>query len=209
MPLAALKKLLETEILSYQNAIEAAKQNRHDLHHHNAMLLNFLESGDTTGAMEYLRTNDRTVSESRLTEFSANPAANAALRIYSRKTQALEIPFTVWMDLPKDFRITPPELGAMLSNLLENAVEACARVDPARQKIAIRSETDETGVRIEIQNSVSGLVAFEDGLPLSTKPGGGTGTKSVSGIVHKYGGMLRFVQKDDLFITQIFLPRMP
>lgn len=203
----AKKQMLETEILSYQDSIEAAKQTRHDLHHHNALLLNFLENGNTAGAMEYLRANDRAVSESRLAQFSANPTANAVLRVYSRKTQALEIPFAVGMDdLPEKLPMTAPELGSVLSNLLENAAEACMKVEPFRRQIAIRSETDESGVRLEMQNSVSGVVLFENDLPLSVKPGGGTGTKSIAHIVHQYGGMMRFKQQGSLFITQIFLP---
>jgi hypothetical protein len=42
-------------------------------------------------------------------------------------------------------------------------------------------------------------------LPLTNREGGGSGTKSTATIVQKYGGMLRFAQEEDVFITRIIL----
>ncbi len=199
-------KLLESEILSYQESLSSAKQTRHDLRHHNALILDYLETGNVAGAMDYLRANDLALSESKLTEFSANPAANAVLRIYARQAQAEDIAFFAHADLPEKMSMTDPELGALLSNLLENAVEACRKVEPVRRQLSFSAQTDEDGLRLEVRNSVSGTVTFDDNFPESTKPGGGTGTKSMGHIVQKHGGMLRFKQESDMFLTQILLP---
>lgn len=199
-------QLLAAEIESYQESLAAAKQTRHDLHHHNALIVEYLETGNTAGAMEYLRANDRTLVEARLAEFSQNPAANAVLRIYSRQAQAKDIVFSALADLPEGLPLEAPELGALLSNLLENAVEACAPVALHQRQIALSAQKDGQRLLLELRNSVSGTVLFEDGMPRSQKPGGGTGTKSILHITQKYGGMCQFKQEDGMFFTRIVLP---
>lgn len=200
------KGLLEGEILSYQESLAVARQNRHDLRHHNALILDYLESGNVTEAIEYLHANDSALDESKLTQFSVNPAANAVLRIYDRQAQAEGIAFCALADLPEQLPMTNPELGALLSNLLENAVEACRKVESAKRQLTFHTQTDEAGLRLEVRNSMCGTVSFENGFPQSTKSGGGTGTRSMANIVQKYGGMLRFKQEGDMFLTQIVLP---
>ena len=59
---------------------------------------------------------------------------------------------------------------------------------------------------LEVRNSVFGTGAFENEMPVSDRPGGGTGTKSIARIVHSHGGMLRFQQDGDAFFVQIILP---
>lgn len=199
-------QLLEAEISSYQEYLYAAKQSRHDLRHHNAVMIEYIQNGDSEGALAYLQTNDHELASAALEQFSKNPIANAVLRIYSRQAEENGIPFAVSVDLPEELPISTSELGALLSNLLENAVEACVKVDPVKRQLAFSTQTDDRGLRLEVRNSVSGTVDFEDALPISTKAGGGIGTRSIAHIVQKHGGMLRFMQKDGQFLTQILLP---
>ncbi|MFA6947683.1 MAG: GHKL domain-containing protein [Eubacteriales bacterium] len=200
------QKLLETELSAYTEFIDSAKQARHDLRHHNALILNYLETGGVEDAVSYLRQAENALSDSALTEFSPNPTVNAVLRIYSRQAQEHDISYAALADLPDTLPLTAPELGALLSNMLENAVEACMKLEAGKRRIAVRTRTDEKGFRLEVCNSVCGDVAFEGGFPMSTKPGGGTGTKSIANIVKKYEGMLRFKQEGGEFFTQILIP---
>ena len=57
---------------------------------------------------------------------------------------------------------------------------------------------------LSVKNSC-GHVEFEDGLVVSTKPGGGTGTKSISYFTQKYHGIVDFSSYDNVFIMQGFL----
>ena len=199
-------RLLEAEIESCQTSLEAAKQARHDLRHHNAVVLDFLRSGDTAGAMDYLRINDQTLAAEKSAQYSANPAVNAVLRVWARRAQERGIAFAVSADFPENLPLDAPELGALLSNLLENAVEACEKAGPAQRHICLTAEAGEACLRLEARNSAESPVSFENGMPVSTKPGGGTGTRSVASIVRRCGGMLRFRQENGEFIAQIVLP---
>lgn len=56
---------------------------------------------------------------------------------------------------------------------------------------------------VELRNSASRPILFEDGMPLKEGKGRGVGTQSVSDMVERYQGMVRFFQKDGMFFTQI------
>ncbi|NLU23751.1 MAG: GHKL domain-containing protein [Clostridiales bacterium] len=200
------QKLLEAELSAYDDYLAAAKQSRHDLHHHNALVLDYLITGHTDEAIQYLRQANGALDEANLTEFSSNFTANAVLRVYSRQTKTKNISFAAFVDIPANLSLTAPELGALLSNLLENAVEACEQVTATSRYIAVTTQTDENGLRLEVRNSAACTTVFENEMPVSAKPGGGTGTKSIAHIVRTHGGMLRFKQENAEFITQIILP---
>ncbi len=199
-------EFLTSELSSYENFLNMAKQSRHDLRHHNGILHEYLTSGDVGGALEYLQYYDESLAESGLVQHCKNTTANAVLSLYERKANADGISFTLNAVIPDELNISPSELGTMLSNLLENALEACERTQSPAPMISFVSDTDEDSLEIELRNSVDGKVEFEHNLPLSTKENGGTGTKSVLRIVEKQKGMLRFTQENDVFITQIILP---
>lgn len=83
---------------------------------------------------------------------------------------------------------------------IQNTKKGCERI------INFTTETDEACLRIEVRNSVAITIKFEEGLPITTKKDGGTGAKSIARIVEKNGGMFRFKQENNTFITQLILP---
>ena len=198
-------RLLETEISSYQDYLQSAKQSRHDMRHHNAVLLEYLNDGDINKAIAYLDISDEHLANTALKQFCENVTANAILRIYDRRVQNQDISFTVQAEIPEALPLEEPEIGALLSNLLENAMEVCEK-QSVSPHISLTAQLEENGLQLEVRNSVDGKVAFENSLPKSTKQGGGTGTKSIAAIVNKYRGMLRFKQEKVEFVVQILIP---
>lgn len=201
------QKMLEAQIQAYDDYLAVAKQNRHDLRHHNALLMEYLSSGDLAGAKEYLSEYDGELRDTALTEYCKNTVANAVLRHTARRAKQAGIALTVRAEVPKEIHIEPPELGALFSNLLENACEACEGSGDPFPFLLMTAEIEDGRLKIEVHNTVGGETLFaENGLPKSTKPVGGIGTRSVDRIVKKYGGMLAFRRDGDVFIAQVLLP---
>ena len=48
------RELLQTEFAAYEDYIATAKQSRHDQHHHDAVIMEYLKNNDITGAEKYL-----------------------------------------------------------------------------------------------------------------------------------------------------------
>lgn len=55
------------------------------------------------------------------------------------------------------------------------------------------------------QNVTLHLSKCAHGLPLSDRPGGGIGTRSVAEMVEKHGDMVRFQQIDGIFTVQLMI----
>jgi signal transduction histidine kinase len=200
------QELLYSQLSAYEEFVEGSKRHRHDLRHHNQIIMEYLKDGDVKGAEEYLHLYDASLIESAARNYCKNHIANAVLCLYSQKAQAEEIIFAANADIPESIAMTPPELGSMLSNILENALEACRKTKTDGRFITFTAEVEDDVLKIELKNTVIGEVGIKNNLPVSTKKNGGTGTKSVLHIVENYHGMLNFRQEEDTFITQIILP---
>jgi len=203
----AQRNLLEAELSSYDEFLQSAKQSRHDLRHHNSLVLEYLTSGDVKGAEEYLERQINDLSQTSLETYCENPIFNAVFRLYARKARNLGISYGVQADIPKKLPLSDTEIGSMLSNILENAVHACENQKANDIFIRFLAEHDSYTLKIEMQNSVFCETNFDDNaMPLSQKDGGGTGTLSVLSTVKRHGGMVSFSQKNNIFITRIVLP---
>lgn len=201
----AHQELLQSELVAQESFVNLAKQNRHDMRHHNALLVDYLERGDVNGAREYLLQHDAHIVDTTLMKYCENVVVNAVIRRYARRSANSGFSFSVEVNIPEQLPLTAPETGELFGNLLENACEACEKVKCCAY-ITLTVNTDNESLRLELRNSVAVQTAFDDaGLPLTTKEGGGSGTRSVATIVQRYGGMLRFSQEGDVFVTQIIL----
>ncbi len=200
------EELLNSELSSYEDFVAHSKQNRHDIRHHNAVLLEYLEEEDIKGAQDYLREYDTGIKNSTMQTFCENHTANAIIRLYERRSVHEGITFAVNAEMPGDLPLPNPELGIVLSNLLENALEASSEALIARPFISLFAELREGNFLVVVRNSTCSKVTFKDGIPQSQKPGGGTGTCSITRIIEAHGGMVRFSQKQEEFTAEIVVP---
>ena len=202
----ANETLLRSEIEAYETTLNQAKQTRHDIRHHNSILIEYLHHGDTESAMHYLKLYDDNLKEHVLKDYSKNRIANAVFRIYDRRSKEFHIEFKVQSEADHLINNQFPDLGIVLSNILENAFTAVRQCMFEKRFISYTSCVENGSILIEIRNSMEGFVNFDNGLPQTTKQGGGTGLLSVKNSVEKYGGMVEFKQDRNEFITRIIFP---
>lgn len=197
--------LLLDELGVEREFVIAARRARHDLRHHDALLLELLEREQVEAAREYLQSHVGAISAVVVMDYCDNTVVNALLRITARRCEAGRIAFQAAADVPARLPLSPEETGRLFGNLLENACEACAhcRAPSLYFWAEVRSDT----LYVEVRNSVVAPVLFRDGWPITTKKdGGGIGVGSMQDILDKNGGMLNFDQKDGMFTSQILLP---
>lgn len=197
--------MLEAELLSYDDDVFAAKRSRHDIRHHNAVLMELLESGDVAGAKEYLQTTDDQIAFTTLHQFCENPVANAFFRVYDRTCRKEGISLTVEGSLPKQISLNASEMGELIGNMLENAIHACEKVENFPY-ITVKFQLREGTLYGSVENSAAETVSFSSGMPQSERAGGGMGTKIIAEILEKHGGAVRWRQEQNVFYTQVILP---
>lgn len=109
------------------------------------------------------------------------------------------------------------DVGIILSNTLDNAIEACRRLresDP-REKlfIAVRSIRKKNMLLLEIENSFGGTLQLgADGLPLTSKEDEalhGIGLRSVKSCAEKYAGGVDFTAENGRFVLSVLLKIAP
>lgn len=200
----ARMELLSQEISSYQTYLDSARQSRHDLRHHDALLTEYLEHGDIDTALDYLRAHDSAITDGALKRFCAEPTVNAVLRIYELRATAAKIEFSAVAELPQTLPLDAPEIGCLFSNILENAVHAAENISGGFIKLT--AKIDDGKLLVEMKNSVKCQTEFRGDLPVSQKPGGGTGTRSILATAKHHGGLARFLQEKTEFFTRVIIP---
>ena len=58
---------------------------------------------------------------------------------------------------------------------------------------------------LQVVNDCREAVRFEDGIPVTDRPGHGIGVSSICAIVEQYGGMYSFSQQQNQFVLRISL----
>lgn len=108
--------------------------------------------------------------------------------------------------LPKELPISDTELCALLSNGLENALNAAGALPPENRWVRCYFGIRRDKLLLEIQNPYFGTVTMADGLPENNAPGHGFGCRSIRYIAQHRGGLYTFRPENGIFTLQVVLP---
>lgn len=200
-------KMQQDQYALLQNNIEETRAARHDLRHHLHVLRGYAQARDTAQIMEYI---DRLIKEIEPLETELlcdNYAVNSILCYYISHAKKQGIKVTCNVTLPVKLPIPESDVTIVVANLLENAVEACARQAKGEKFIDIKMAiAGSSMIALKIHNSFNGTVKTRDDLFLSSKHAGmGIGTQSVARIAEKYNGVLKFEYVGSVFKASILL----
>lgn len=92
-----------------------------------------------------------------------------------------QILFEINAKVPENLTISDTELCSLLSNSLENAINACVKVtDSNNRYIKLRVYCKNNKLCIDIRNSYQTAPIFHQGFPVAESKGHGFGTKSMA-----------------------------
>ncbi len=201
--------LLSLQQERYKNlcmAIEEARQARHDIRHHFVQLSALAEQGDMEKIKKYLLTATGKISDYNL-HFCENQAVDSVFGYYSTLAKRENIPFHALVSLPTDLSIDEIDLCLVFSNLLENAIQASVKTEPARRKINVEVYPHHNHLLlIHVENTFDGKIQQKNNIFQSSKhSGNGIGIESVRHITDKNGGACDFTYEDGIFSAKIML----
>ena len=187
-------------------AIEEAKQARHDIRHHFVQLSALAEQGDMEKIKKYLLAATGKISDCNL-HFCENQAVDSVFGYYSTLAKRENIPFHALVSLPADLSIDEIDLCLVFSNLLENAIQASVKTEPARRKINVEVYPHHNHLLlIHVENTFDGKIQQKNNIFQSSKhSGNGIGIESVRHITDKNGGACDFTYEDGIFSAKIML----
>lgn len=193
----------QVEFASLRQIQQNAASYRHDMRHHFALLQGMASEGYIEEIKEYLQTVQSDINAITPVRYCENETVNLILSAFASKAKQSGILLTVEANLPDSLTFSDTEICSLLSNALENAIQATENIaDRNKRHIKLRGFSKNNKLCIDIRNSYQTEPIFHQGLPISKEQGHGFGTKSMVHIVEKHGGVCRFLVKDGWFIFQ-------
>ena len=142
----------------------------------------------------------------RTVSYCRHRIVNALIFMKHREMKQSGISFDYRVRLERECFVENSDLCRILSNLLDNAIEACREIPDA--EIRLTCMPVKQTLLIKTENPVSDVIRFhKNGLPLSSKegPGHGRGLASVKEIAGKYHGTLKIEADTDKFTVSVNL----
>lgn len=199
--LRAMKRRLE-EAEAFYGGIRRV---RHEMKNHMTNLRALAESGEYAGLEQYLAKLDADVGELGSRYATGNAVTDVILSDKSRQAEAAGIRFEAQFSYPEADGIDVFDIGMVLNNLLDNAIDACEAVPEKERFVRLSFRRRKHFCLLEVENSYSGELIFaDDGLPRTTKQNrnrtaGKTprtdGSASVPALLAEHGVGLRNVRE--------------
>ena len=203
------KTQLSMQLSLYENFSaygESLRQTKQDLVESLSQAQQSLKSRDYSSAEKMLKPLPQELEKLRTISYCEHRIVNALLFVKQRKMKQYGISFDCRVRLAEDCFVEGSHLCRILSNLLDNAIEACREIPNAEIHLTCMPVKDTLLMKTE--NPVSGSIPIQkNGLPASTKKefGHGKGLASVKEIVDRYHGELRIEQKSSMFLVSVAL----
>ena len=168
---------------------------RHDQRFRNSILLNYLETDDIESAKAYIKKINSEMTKTASPLLCENALINATLTEYRTKAEQKGLNFNFSIQLPDSISCDESEFCVMLSNFLENSIEA------AESYINLKIKFYNSQLSINIENDYSGTLKKDSsGWYVTTKPeGSGLGLKSANAILKKNRGFLKIDDSKGVF----------
>ena len=205
----AMKKRLEEA----ENFYGGIRRVRHEMKNHMANIKGLAGAGQYGEIEDYVRRMDETMQELEYKYVTGNAVTDVILNDKCRRAEKAGIRFEA------DFRyggeIPVFDLGIILNNLLDNAIEACEKMEPGKGFIRLALKRKKQFLLLNVENSFDGTVPVRKGgsLPATTKQSilpdivteHGIGLENVRDIAERYFGGVNIKVKGDVFHVTVML----
>ena len=192
------RKLAAKNVEYLQGQLALARENeltaktiRHDFRHHNQNIAMLLQKGEVEEALRYIEQYNNSLDAAKPKDFCPHVTVNAILSNFFLRAQKAGISVSVSADTPRESNIADMDFVAVLSNLLENALNGYRKCG-SHGEIRVNLRTVSGKTVIVCSNPCRPDLAIEDGM-LREK---GTGMESILLAVRKYSGDIRYKRED-------------
>lgn len=159
-------KLLRQRLEEAEDFYGSIRRARHEMKNHMANLKGLAAGGNYQAAEQYVKKLEETMGTLEYQFATGNPVTDVVINDKYRKAVVFGIDFRVNFHYgPKD-GVSVFDLGILLGNLLDNAIEACQRMKEGRRFIRLNLRRKNHFLLIEVENSFDGILRWEEGSPV-------------------------------------------
>lgn len=178
---------------------------RHDLRHNYRLIYMMIQAGKSDEAKRHIEAQEKLLVKTAEKSFCSQPLINIALLIYIRRAESLGIKVQHKINLPDDINVDESDLALLISNLLENAINASLRQTKNRRGISINVQTVAEQFVLEVSNYCDEKIIFDEkNMPYTSHEGHGLGMASVKIFAEKYNAYTDFLQENGVFKVMMY-----
>jgi hypothetical protein len=210
LALAREQIAMQTE---YYNALSAQINEvhaiRHDFRHFVSVLGRLSDEGRYEQLSRFLSEYAGKADTELLPVFCENVVANSILGFYSLRLKEQGITFHCACRIPKELSVSDSDLCVVLGNALENAMEACKKLENTKERsVSLEAMTVNGQLLIKVTNDYGGTVNQADGRYLTTKekPYHGIGLQNIRKVVGACGGYTKTEHSETVFTLMAAFP---
>ncbi len=201
--MALQKQYYEHMLLQY----EELRKFRHDVKNHMLALNSMCTSEDNTQIKKYLSQLTNEVSSKNPVEYTGNRELDAVIAPFVLEAESKNIKVQFKGIVPDDVEIDMFDMCTIISNLLNNAIEACEKIQEGKRIIELEIVGYNSQIYITVRNSydVERIINRRQKF-ITTKEdklNHGIGLENVRRTVKKYDGDMRISQENEKFIVSI------
>ena len=183
---------------------------RHETRGHLNNIKGMLHSGEYACAEDYIFRMDESMGGFELTLCTGNPVTDVIINDKRQQCEDQGIPFRTDFHYPDSGSFDAFDVGIVLQNLLQNALEACEKISEGERFISLAGRRKGRFLLIEVKNSFAGDLVFgADGLPVTDKKTDvsmhGIGLSSVRRIAEKYMGEMEVCPENQVFRVTVMV----
>ena len=162
-------KAMRERLEEAENFYGSIRKVRHEMKNHMANIKGMTEAGEYGEIEEYVHRMDVTMQELEYKYVTGNAVTDVIINDKCRRAEKAGIRFDA------DFRyggeIPVFDMGIILNNLLDNAIEACEKLEPGKGFIRLTLKRKKQFLLLNVENSFDGAVPISKGssLPPTTK----------------------------------------
>ncbi len=190
-----------------QDYIEETAKSRHDMRHHFLAMKGFEANKDYEGLAGYLSECLSVIDRQEADICTGNTALDAVLGYYRNMAEEAGIEVRIDAEMDGPLIISDTDICIIVGNLMENACEACERMEEGRKYITVNIHQKGNILIIMTENSYRGIVRKQDNVFLSSKAKmrKGIGITSVLDVTKKHQGIPKFEYDGKIFKVWLLL----
>ncbi|MEG0456794.1 MAG: GHKL domain-containing protein [Oscillospiraceae bacterium] len=178
---------------------------RHDLRHFLTNILTYIENNNNETAKKYIKEIISSSNKIQLQRFCKNELVNTILSFYDNKMKEENIKFEYSVGIPENLPCSDVDFTSILSNGLENAIQAIKKVEDNKKIIILDLHMNENKLLLSIKNYYIKKPLMKNGLPQTNEAGHGFGTQSINYVTTKLNGNCQFIANNDIFTLRVII----
>ncbi len=201
-------EMIQHNFWELERSYEQSHRLIHDIKNHFLILKDYEKQKDYVGLHKYLEEIENSYKEIRVCTWTGNRIVDLMIGQKKEMAEQYGIEFLVTAIPISHWQMNDSELCSLFGNLLDNAIEACQRIEHKEKQVYVNIEKQGRLIFIKVKNTIEEIPVMKNGRPISSKGNKkkhGYGIKNIDRIVNKYEGEILYQVLENHFQVSITL----